>query len=771
MVTNEILSGIWPEWKIVKQIGRGSFGVVYEVVRKDYQVKSRAAIKVISIPQNESEIDSLRTEGLTEDATRTYLQGLVNEFVSEIQLMESFKGVQNIVSVEDYKVVEKEGEIGWDIYIRMELLTAFNSYIRNKTLSEREVIKLGCDICTALELCAKRQVIHRDIKPENIFINDFGDFKLGDFGIARKLENVTGGLSKKGTYNYMAPEVEQSAQYDATVDIYSLGLVLYRFVNKNRLPFLESEKQLLNPNERMAAIRRRMAGEVLPAPCDATPAMAQVILRACAYDPSQRFASAAEMKNALMRVADGTYRVDIDDFDRTVPLRKAQQDPDRTAPVRKAPQAQNEQQKAIDTFGGKKRSRVPRVAAILAAVAVLAATAVFAVPKLMKGGAASATDSEVSAEKAEKDETGNHPEDEKEQIAAILKEAEGFAADRDYKGALTKVRSGLATYPGSDALQDKEKEYTKALENKEKEDILFQASEYRKSGDYAPAVTLLKGSREKYIDDTEYQSTYAEYCEEYKSETAAEADNLAASGDYTGAIQKINDALAVLGEDGELAQKVQEYAKEQEDLAAQTPAAENSQTYNTPFYGIWCFASKDGAEAVNSALALSQKGFSGQVYDTTDWSNLNSAAWYVVTAGVYSTKEAADAALPSVQSVYPNAYVKYTGDWQGTSASAGIQPSAQQNDYAQSSNSPFYGIWCKASKSQGDAQTAAAELSQRGFDGQVFVSTDWSNLNGVTWYVVTAGVYSSKEEAEAALPGVQSAYPDAYVKYSGDWLG
>ncbi len=143
------------------------------------------------------------------------------------------------------------------IYIRMELLTPFNNYVCNKNLSEKEVIKLGVDICTALELCVRRHIIHRDVKPENIFINQFGDFKLGDFGIARKLGNVTGGLSRKGTYNYMAPEIERSNQYDSTVDLYSLGLVLYRFMNRNRLPFLDTERQLLNPNERKGTFRRR----------------------------------------------------------------------------------------------------------------------------------------------------------------------------------------------------------------------------------------------------------------------------------------------------------------------------------------------------------------------------------------------------------------------------------------------------------------------------------------------------------------------------------
>ena len=307
---NDILSAAWPEWKIVRCINRGSFGVVYEAVRTDHGVESKAAIKLIPIPRDESEMVSLYAAGLTAEASRTYFQQVVNDFVNEIQLMETFKGSQNIVSVEDYKVVEKTDRIGWNIYIRMELLTPLNDYIRDKTLTEPEVIKLGCDICSALERCAQRNVIHRDIKPDNIFINDFGDFKLGDFGIARKLENVTGGLSQKGTYNYMAPEVEKGLRYDATVDIYSLGLVLYWLLNNRRLPFLNPEGKMIGPQDVAHANRRRLDGEPLPAPNYASQGMAEVILTACNPDPGRRFPSAREMKKALLRVAKEEYNTE-----------------------------------------------------------------------------------------------------------------------------------------------------------------------------------------------------------------------------------------------------------------------------------------------------------------------------------------------------------------------------------------------------------------------------------------------------------------------------
>lgn len=103
----EGLKQIWSEWQIEgKPLGKGSFGVVYKVVRRDHNVESFVAIKVISIPDNPSEVDSLRSEGLDMNATRTYLQGIVNDFISEIPVMESLKSVQNVVSVEDCKLVD-----------------------------------------------------------------------------------------------------------------------------------------------------------------------------------------------------------------------------------------------------------------------------------------------------------------------------------------------------------------------------------------------------------------------------------------------------------------------------------------------------------------------------------------------------------------------------------------------------------------------------------------------------------------------------------------
>ena len=289
----------WPEWKIVSKIGEGSFGRVYKAQRTEKGRSFYSAIKIITIPASKGELDSVRSESGDEGSVRDYFENLVEECIQEVSTMEYFRGNSHIVSVEDYKVMEYLDEIGWDIFIRMEYLTSFMEYYAGKNLTEKEVMKLGIDLCKALEYCGQLHIIHRDIKPENIFVSRFGDFKLGDFGIARELEKTVSTLSKKGTYSYMAPEMYRGEKYDSRVDIYALGLVLYKLMNHNRLPFLNLEKQLITYRDKENALTRRMSGEKPPGPADAGEEFGEIILKACAYDPQERYQTPLEFRQAL----------------------------------------------------------------------------------------------------------------------------------------------------------------------------------------------------------------------------------------------------------------------------------------------------------------------------------------------------------------------------------------------------------------------------------------------------------------------------------------
>ena len=250
----------------------------------------------------------MRSETGNDQAAREYFQNMVEECIQEIGTMEYFRGNSYIVSVEDFKVMEYLDAIGWEISIRMEYLTSFLDYCAEKQLQEKEVIQMGLDLSKALGYCRKLHIIHRDVKPENIFVSRFGDFKLGDFGIARELERTMSGFSKKGTYSYMAPEMYKGEKYDSRVDIYSLGIVLYKLMNHNRLPFMNLEKQFITYRDKENALNKRMSGEQMDPPAEAGKLFGQIILKACAFDPDERYQTPEEFYRALDDLKNGRIR-------------------------------------------------------------------------------------------------------------------------------------------------------------------------------------------------------------------------------------------------------------------------------------------------------------------------------------------------------------------------------------------------------------------------------------------------------------------------------
>ena len=286
-------------WSITRLLGEGSYGRVFEIERAEFAQTYRAALKVITVPQSKAEIESILSEGMSTPQAEAYFHGIVQELMHEFSIMFKLKGTANVVSCEDLRVLEHPDGIGWDILIRMELLHPLLPYVYEHPMARRDIIKLGIDICKALELCQRYNIIHRDIKPENIFISDNRDYKLGDFGIARTIERTTSGLSKKGTYSYMAPEVYAGREYGFSVDTYSLGLVLYRMLNKNRGPFLPQPPEAITFSSREQALARRMSGEPLPRPFYGEGRLGEIVLKACAFDPKDRYSSPQQLRQEL----------------------------------------------------------------------------------------------------------------------------------------------------------------------------------------------------------------------------------------------------------------------------------------------------------------------------------------------------------------------------------------------------------------------------------------------------------------------------------------
>lgn len=290
------LNQIWPGWTLVKKLGQGSYGGVYEIQRTLPGGRvERSALKKISIPRSQDEVDSLLAQAVSEKSISEFYQEELQKLVNEYTMMNQLSDCVNIVAVQDLSY-QKNG-FGWDIYFRMELLRPLKRVIDTQ-YREMTVIRLGIEVCNALVACGTLNILHRDIKPENILVSDKGVFKLGDFGIAKSSEKTQTG-TVAGTFGYMAPEVANREHYGASADVYSLGMVLYWLANNNMLPFLPLPPQIPTASQRQQALTRRFSGEQLPAPQNGTADFKTIILKACAFSPADRYHTAAELRDAL----------------------------------------------------------------------------------------------------------------------------------------------------------------------------------------------------------------------------------------------------------------------------------------------------------------------------------------------------------------------------------------------------------------------------------------------------------------------------------------
>lgn len=303
---NQELAGVWPGWTAVNLLGRGSYGAVYEIHRKIRTKIEKAAMKVLRVPESDAEIAQLRMHGMSGQSTEEYYEHYVDSIQNEITIMQKLVGNSHLVSYEDYSILKRQDGIGWDIFIRMELLTTLTDRMEEHPLDEPTSLRMARDISMGLRDCHKNGIIHRDIKPQNIFINESGHFKLGDFGVSRAIPGTHDVMSFKGTIGYMAPEVYRMEATDERSDIYSLGMVLYQCLNDNRLPFLTGR---ITPESIEAARQRRFAGEALPDPAHGSAGLKAVVRKALAADPGDRFRNAGELYFALMDVYKKDYIV------------------------------------------------------------------------------------------------------------------------------------------------------------------------------------------------------------------------------------------------------------------------------------------------------------------------------------------------------------------------------------------------------------------------------------------------------------------------------
>ena len=295
----EELQSFWPGWHVVNRLGGGAFGDVFRIYRDNNMgIRTESALKVIQVVDNNTSSTTPPESVLT-----------------EIRIMEILRGAPNIVSIEDcYYRKDPGGSNLARLFIRMELLRSLEDILQNSEetmksgwephqafLSVAEVCRLGIDICTALDYCEKYQIIHRDIKPANLFIDRFGNYKVGDFGVSRQVDSLEAAYTMTGigTISYMAPEIYMRMAYNHTVDIYALGLALYQLLNYGRAPFMPPYPTPLTTADFDAANYQRLKGTKIQKIPHIDKRLNKIILKACAYRSDARYQTAQEFRDAL----------------------------------------------------------------------------------------------------------------------------------------------------------------------------------------------------------------------------------------------------------------------------------------------------------------------------------------------------------------------------------------------------------------------------------------------------------------------------------------
>jgi serine/threonine protein kinase len=253
-------------------IGEGTFGRVYR--GRDRRLARGVAVKVIK-PWWAEDPDWVRN------------------FELEAQLLARVND-PGIVQIFDVGHAE-EG-----LYYVSELVDgeSLADRLRRGALSPPDARDVAEQLCRALTRAHAQRVVHRDIKPANVLISADGRVKVGDFGIARLAEGSSDGAGATivGTPRYMAPEQARGWSTSPATDVYSVGVVLYEMLT-GRPPFLERSAVEL--------ALRHLNDPPPPLPPRTPPILAEIVGRALAKDPAERYPSAGGMADALARARDG----------------------------------------------------------------------------------------------------------------------------------------------------------------------------------------------------------------------------------------------------------------------------------------------------------------------------------------------------------------------------------------------------------------------------------------------------------------------------------
>lgn len=291
-------------YEVLSEVGRGGMGIVYKA--RDRETGEIVALKI------------LRPELAADPAAS-------ERFKKELRLARKITH-KNVCRIYDFHGADSTACISMEYVEGESLRRVLNRF---GTLSVAKGIEIVSQICAGLREAHGQGIIHRDLKPENIMIDDAGNVKLMDFGIARLegTSTLTTGASM-GTPAYMAPEQVESKQVSASTDIYALGLILYEMFSGSQAFVGDTPIAVAVKQVQEAPRPLQMRAGSLPSYLE------RAILKCLEKNPIQRFQSVEELEAALAGELKDSRAARAEPVSETVPLVKASQKPlPQTAPL------------------------------------------------------------------------------------------------------------------------------------------------------------------------------------------------------------------------------------------------------------------------------------------------------------------------------------------------------------------------------------------------------------------------------------------------------
>ena len=256
----------------------------------------RYIVKTISIPASQTQLEALLLTGAYPDAdsARRYFQELAQGIVREVEILDKLSAQRGFVPFAGYQVAEMEDGVGYDVFLVSHYRRSLARQLKREPLTHLSAVNMGIDLCAALAICREAGYLYVDLKPTNIYLSGSQEFHIGDLGFVPLASLKYASLPDRCRSSYNPPEIADAfSTLNTTMDTYALGLVLYQVYNNGQLPF-DSEES------RLALMEQLAKGEMLPPPMYADYEMGQIIAKACAYDPAQRWATPSEMGHALI---------------------------------------------------------------------------------------------------------------------------------------------------------------------------------------------------------------------------------------------------------------------------------------------------------------------------------------------------------------------------------------------------------------------------------------------------------------------------------------